>query len=312
METEIQLANTIERKNGNRIWKDIKRNTLVYMGISPFFILFGIFGLFPVLFSFYASFQKWDGIGQMTFIGIDNYKFLISDADFWHSITNTLYIWLLSTIPMLFLALIIAFLLNSAFLRFRTGYRILYFLPNITSIVAVAIVFGTLYSENYGFLNFILHSLGLDEIKWISSPFWVKVTIASMVIWRWTGYNAIIYLAGLQSIPTDLYEAARIDGASMPQSFFRITIPMLRPIILFTVITSTIGGMQVFTESQVLTGNTSLGGVGHSAMTMVLYLYQQSFFNHLFGYGSAIAWGMFVIILVFSFINWKIIKLSEK
>ncbi|WP_227014027.1 carbohydrate ABC transporter permease [Paenibacillus psychroresistens] len=299
-------------KKGNRTWKEIKRNKVVYLCISPFFILFAIFGLFPILFSLFVSFQQWDGIGNMKYIGLDNYTFLLTDYEFWHSITNTIFIWLLSTIPMLFLALIIAFLLNSASLRFRTGYRILYFLPNITSIVAVAIVFGTVFAESYGFLNFILNSFKLDEVSWISSPFWIKVAIASMVIWRWTGYNAIIYLAGLQSIPNDLYEAARIDGASTSQSFFRITIPMLRPVILFTTIMSITGGMQIFTESQILTGEGNLGGVGHSAMTMVLYLYQQSFFNHIFGYGSAIAWGMFIIILIFSYVNWRIVKLTEK
>lgn len=291
------------------LWREIYENKVIYLFISPFYFLFAIFGLFPILFSFYLAFHKWDGIGKMEFVGLDQFRYLLTDVEFWRSIMNTLEIWIYSTIPMLFFALIIAFLLNAAFLRYKTFYRIIYFLPNVTSIVAVAIIFGTLFGNKYGFLNYILTSIGLQSIEWLISPFWLKISIASMIIWRWTGYNAIIYLAGLQSIPSELYEAAKIDGANTSQTFFRITIPLLRPFILFTVLTSTIGGMQIFTEPQILTGNT--GGPGGAGMTIVLYLYQQAFVKNLFGYGSAVAWGLFVIIALFSFINWKIVQRSE-
>jgi cellobiose transport system permease protein len=151
-----------------------------------------------------------------------------------------------------------------------------------------------------------LTALKLPTVQWLIDPWGIKIAIASMVVWRWTGYNAIIYLAGLQSISTELYEAARVDGASTRQIFFRITLPLLRPVILFTVITSTIGGMQVFTEPQVLVGN--LGGPGNAGLTMVLYLYQQAFVQSQFGYGAAIGWGLFIIIVLFSALNWRLVQ----
>ncbi|MGW5359445.1 carbohydrate ABC transporter permease [Actinopolymorpha pittospori] len=277
----------------------------LYLAISPFYILFAIFGLFPILFSFYLSFQNWNGIGDMHFVGLAQYQFMLSDPTFWKSILNTFEIWFISTIPMLFFALVIAFLLNQK-IRGRSAYRIAFFIPNVTSIVAIAIIFGSIFANQFGLTNALLSSLHLDTIEWLNTPWGIKFAIAAMVVWRWTGYNAIIYLAGLQAIPTELYEAARVDGASLRQVFFRITVPMLRPIILFTVITSTIGGMQLFTEPQVLVGNG--GGPGNEGQTMVLYLYEQAFVNNQFGYGAAIGWGLFVIMIAFSLINWRLVQ----
>ncbi|WP_248924579.1 carbohydrate ABC transporter permease [Paenibacillus hamazuiensis] len=290
-------------------WREIWKHRAVYAAISPFYLLFAVFGVFPILFSLYLSFQKWDGIGEMKFNGLNNFHYMLTERLFWKSVGNTFLIWIYSTIPMLIFALVIAFLLNSAFVRFRGAYRIAYFLPNVTSIVAVAIIFSTLFANKYGLLNFVLTSFGLSPVQWLNNAFGIHLAIASMVIWRWTGYNAIIYLAGLQSIPTHLYEAARIDGASTAQIFFRITIPLLRPVILFTVITSTIGGMQLFTEPQVLVGND--GGVGNNGMTIVLYLYREAFVRNYFGYASAVGWGMFVIIVLFSAVNWMLTKEKE-
>ena len=297
------------RKPQSGLWREMVKHRVIYLFISPFYILFAIFGLFPVIFSLYLAFNKWDGIGRMRFTGLNQFRYLLTDIQFWKAIWNTLEIWVYSTIPMLFFALVIAFLLNSVYLKYRTVYRVAYFLPNVTSIVAVAIIFNTLFGNNYGFLNFVLASIGLEPVEWLNSAFWIKIAIASMVVWRWTGYNAIIYLAGLQSIPSDLYEAARIDGASTAQTFFRITIPLLRPVILFTVLTSTIGGMQVFTEPQVLLGNG--GGPGGAGMTIVLYLYQLAFVKYLFGYASTVAWGLFVVIAAFSYLNFKIVHRPE-
>ncbi|GMK44370.1 carbohydrate ABC transporter permease [Paenibacillus glycanilyticus] len=299
--SSMQLS---ERKQGlaSEIWKHRKQ----YLAISPFYILFAVFGLFPILFSMYLSFQRWDGIGVMTYNGLNNYQFMVTDPEFWKAVGNTILIWIYSSIPMLFFALIIAFLLNASFTRFRTFFRIGYFLPNVTSLVAVAIVFSTVFSNNYGLLNYFLSLFGLSPVEWLNKTWGIQLAVSVMVIWRWVGYNAIIYLAGLQSIPTVLYEAAKIDGATGIQSFFRITIPNLRPIILFTVITSTIGGMQIFTESQVLVGND--GGVSGGGLTIVLYLYREAFVNNYFGYGSAVGWGMFILIALFSVFNWRIVQ----
>lgn len=291
-----------KRKLSSEIWKHRKE----YLAISPFYILFAVFGLFPILFSMYLSFQKWDGIGDMTFNGINNYRFMLTDPEFWKAVGNTLRIWVYSTIPMLFSALVVAFLLNASFIKFRTLFRIGYFLPNVTSLVAVSIVFSTIFSNNYGLLNYVITLFGFDPVEWLNHTWGIQLAVSFMVIWRWVGYNAVIYLAGLQSIPSVLYEAAKIDGATGVQSFFRITLPNLRPIILFTLITSTIGGMQIFTESQVLVGND--GGANGGGLTIVLYLYREAFINNYFGYGSAVGWGMFVLIALISIVNWKVVQ----
>jgi cellobiose transport system permease protein len=175
-------------------------------------------------------------------------------------------------------------------------------------VVAVTMVFGSIFSNNFGLLNAFLQSVGLSEIEWLSQPWGIKIAIATIVTWRWVGYNAIIFLAGLQAISSDVYEAAKVDGASTVQTFLRITVPMLRPVILFTAVTSTIGGLQIFTESRVLFGNTdNIGGPGGAGMTIVSYLYQNAFINNQFGYGAAIGWALFILIVLFSIINWRLI-----
>lgn len=276
-----------------------------YVAVAPFYLLFCVFGLFPILFSIVLSFTDWDGMGQLQFVGLAQYQYLLADSRFWNAVANTFIIWFLSTIPMLFLALLIAFLLHSN-IRFKGAYRVAYFVPNVTSMVAMAIVFGSIFSDTFGLVNSALTALGAESISWLSSSWGIKITIAVMVIWRWTGYNAIIYLAGLQSIPTELYDAARVDGASSWRIFTSITIPMLRPVILFTVITSTIGGLSLFTEPQILLGNS--GGTDEAGMTIVLYQYNQAFTQFDFGYGSAIAWALFVFAALFAAINWRLLR----
>ncbi|GAA2126718.1 sugar ABC transporter permease [Streptomyces synnematoformans] len=280
----------------------------MYAAVSPFFLLFAVFGVFPVAFSIYLSFMSWDGIGDMQSIGWENYEYLVTDPDFWKSITNTLIIWILATVPMVFLALVIAYALHTT-VRFKAFYRVAYFIPNVTSIVAMTIVLGSVFSDSSGLLNSMLRAISAGEVGWLSDPWAMKVSVALITIWRWLGYNTIICLAGLQAISSDVYEAAKVDGANARQTFFRITIPMLRPVILFVVITSTIGGLQLFTEPHVMfpddTGN--VGGPGGEATTIVLYLYQQAFIFNRFGYGAAIGWALFILIAVFSIINWRLV-----
>lgn len=276
-----------------------------YLAITPFYVLFAVFGLFPILFSVYLSFTEWDGMGQITFVGLAQYQYLLTDTRFWNAVANTFIIFIISTVPMLFFALVLAFLLHQN-IRFKSAYRLAFFLPNVTSMVAMAIVFGSVFSDSFGLVNSALTALNLENIAWLSSDWGIKITIAVMVIWRWTGYNAIIYLAGLQSIPTDLYEAARVDGANNWHIFSKITVPLLRPVILFTVITSTIGGLSLFTEPQVLLGNS--GGTDEAGMTIVLYQYNQAFTQFDFGYGSAIAWALFIIASVFAIINYRLVR----
>jgi len=274
-----------------------------YLYISPFFLLFGVFTVFPVLWSGYISFFSWNILGDRDFIGLQNYVWLITDDPrFWKSVGNTFSIWVISTVPQLFFALVIASILNSNVLRFKQFFRVGLFVPNVTSLVAVAIIFTSIFGYNYGLLNYVLNTLfGLENTDWGASYYGAQLVLSIMVMWRWTGYNAIIYLAALQSIPNDLYEAATIDGASKVQQFFYVTIPMIRPMILFTVVMSTIGGMQLFVEPLLYQGNQ--GGSQGQVLTMVLYLYDTAFTKNSFGYASAIAWLMFLIIIAFSFFN---------
>ncbi|GAA0569937.1 MULTISPECIES: carbohydrate ABC transporter permease [Streptomyces] len=288
----------------------------LYLAISPFYLLFLCFGLIPVGFSLYLSFHRWDGLGSMEYAGLSQYRYLLSDGQFWNSLTNTLIIWAIATLPMLFIALVTAVMLNSA-VRFKNFYRFAYFLPNVTSVVAVAIIFTSIFSTNFGLANAVLQGLGLDQVAWLNTDWGIKVSIAVLMTWQWTGYNALIFLAGLQTIPSELYEAARVDGAGPVQTFFRITVPMMRPIILFALVVSTVTGLQSFTEPQVLLANTNntstfAGGPGNSGQTMVLYFFQQSFDNNDFGYGAAIAWGIFLVVAIFSIVNWRLVQRGEK
>ena len=279
-----------------------------YLAISPFYLLFAVFGLAPLLFSFYLAFQRWDGIGEMQFAGLDNFKYLISDDVFWLSLWNTLLIWVLSTVPTLSLALVLAVLLNSV-KRFKAFYRMAFFIPNITSTVAISIFFGALFATNYGLINAALKAVGLPEVAWLQNTWGIKIVIAVLTVWQWTGYNAIIYLAGLQTISSDLYEQAKVDGANAVQLFFHITLPLLRPIILFTVVLSTIGGLQTFTEPKVLLGDSA--GTGQSGLTMVFYFYRQAFSHNDYGYGAAIAMVVLLVVALFTILNWALVQRGE-
>jgi cellobiose transport system permease protein len=276
-----------------------------YLAISPFYVLFAAFGLVPVLFSFYLAFQRWDGIGDMQFVGLDNFRYLIKDDTFWLSLWNTLVIWVISTVPTLSLALVLAVLIHSV-ARMKGFYRMAFFIPNITSTVAIAIFFGALFATNFGLINALLHWVGLPMVSWLHNTWGMKIVIAVLTIWQWTGYNAIIYLAGLSTISSDLYEQARVDGAGPVQIFFRITIPLLRPIILFTIVISTVGGLQTFTEPQVLVGTG--GGPGQGALTMVLYFYNQAFTHNDYGYGAAIAVAVFFVVTTVTILNWRLVE----
>ena len=286
-----------------------------YLAISPFYLVFAVFSLFPVFFSLFLAFQHWDGLSDMRYVGFQQFGFLLKDPVFWLSVRNTLVIWVLSTVPTLFGALVLAALVHSV-KRFKGFYRIALFLPNVTSIVAVTIFFGAVFSNNFGLVNAILATVGIAPVAWLSNPWLIKVVIALLMTWMWTGYNMIIYLAGLQAIPPEVHEAARIDGAGPVRAFFSVTLPMLRPIILFTVVISTINGLQSFSEPQVLFGtnaaNASLGGPGQAGLTTLLYFYQEAFMNNDYGYGAAIVWAFFVLILVLVALNWWLVQRGRK
>ncbi|WP_216830811.1 carbohydrate ABC transporter permease [Alkalihalobacterium elongatum] len=283
-------------------WLTEKRRTALsaYLFISPFFILFAIFGLFPMIFSFYLSFFRWDGLNPMTFNGFDNFKFILNDPVFYSAIKNTFIIGLLGTLPQIIVAIIIAFALNSTLIRFRNTFRTFIFLPYITSIVAVAIIFGVVFNNQpFGFANYVLSFFDMGPIRWNAEYWPVKIAIATMVFWRWVGYNTIIFLAGMQSIPRELYEAAKIDGATLFQQIRLITLPMLKPITMFVVFTATIGSLQLFTEPLIFLGR----GLREEGITMVAYLWRDAFVYNSFGTASAAAIVLFFIIITLTAIN---------
>ncbi len=278
-----------------------------YMFIAPWYLLYGAFMLFPVLYSFWLSFQDWRGARGTNFIGLANYQRLAEDDIFRQALLNTLIIGILYVPLMLVLALIIATILNSALLRMRTFFRAAVFAPYITSTVIMALVFALIYDEHTGVLNFLLGLVGIPAVNWTGSTEWSKVSVAGLLLWHWTGYNMVLMLAGLQTISQDLYEAAAIDGASAVQRFTTITVPMMRPVILFTAVLSTIGTFKIFNEPYILTG----GGPLNSSTTVLLYLYNQAFQGFKLGYASALAYVVVAIVFVLSLIQFRLLREND-
>jgi len=275
-----------------------------YFYISPYFILFFIFSLYPILYSFYISFTDWNGSKTKTFIGIQNYITLFGDHNFWLSLWNSIMIFLMYVPLMLFLALIFASILNANWMIGKGFFRMALFVPNFVSVVAVSFVFVLLFNMQDGLINTLLKNIGwIDKpIPWLESPWLARFSVAMMVLYRWLGYNMLLLLTGLQSIPKDLYEAAYVDGATKVQSFFQITIPLVKRILLFCTILSTIGTFSLFTEPFILTK----GGPLNSTLTPVLMLYNESFQNFNFGYSSAIAVCFFILMMFVSLLQMRL------
>ena len=269
-----------------------------YVLVSPFLILFAVFGLFPLLFSLWLAFQSWEptaGMDAMRFVGLDNFVFALTDGWFWKSLRNTLWLALAAGLPQHLVALPLAVFLNSKLGRWRGLLSGAYFLPFITSTVAVAMLFSSMFSTDYGLINVALGSVfGIDPINWLWSPSTIKPAVAILVFWRYLGFNLVLYLAALQTVPKDLYEAARLDGAGAWSQFRAITLPAVKPMMLFAVTLTVIGGMQLFEEPFILTNGR--GGSDQAAMTVAMYLYRLAFDFNDFGGASALAWLMFGVI----------------
>ncbi|WP_442860092.1 carbohydrate ABC transporter permease [Arthrobacter sp. zg-Y179] len=281
------------------IW-DVKASPYLY--ISPFFVLFALVGLFPLVYTFYVSLYDWHLLkGQGEFVGLGNFAEVLADRFFWNSLFNTMSIFLLSAIPQLAGALVIAAVLDQN-IRGKTFWRMSVLIPYVVTPVAVALIFTYMFNEQHGLINSVLSNFGIDPIMWRTETFPSHVAVASMVNWRWTGYNALILLAAMQAVPRDIYESAAIDGAGAIRRFFSITLPSIRPTMIFVVITSTIGGLQIFTEPR-LFDPTYAGGPEREFQTTVLYLWEMAFQRQDFGAASAIAWLLFLIIILFGVLN---------
>ena len=271
-----------------------------YVFISPFFILFGIFGAFPILFAVWISMQDWKSVRSSEFVGLKNYARLLTDNNFHIALSNTIILGILVVPLMIILSLTLANLLNQP-IRGRVIYRTAYFLPVVTSLVVVGILFDFFLGSVYSPIGSVLKIFDIEYKGLTNQPIFIKPAILVMILWRWVGYNMMIMLAGLQSIPHELFEAARIDGANGLQAFLHITVPLMRRVIAFAAILSTIGMFNVFEEAYMLVGPS--GGVDRAGLLMGLIIYRQAFVSFKFGYASALAYANAVIIIALSFLQ---------
>jgi multiple sugar transport system permease protein len=285
-----------------------------YLFLSPFVLLFAVFGVFPLLFSLVLAFQTWEptsGLDAMRFVGFDNVLFALQDDWFWKSLKNTAWLALASGVPQHLVAIPLAYFIHSSFKRLRNAVVGAYFMPYITSTVAIAILFSSLFSTDFGLINAGLRAMAqvpvlgwlvpVEAIDWLNDPDRIKPAIAMIVFWRYVGFNVVLYLAALQTIPADIYEAATMDGAGRLQQFFFITLPSLKPMIFFGVTLSVIGGLQLFEEPFILTGGR--GGSDQSGMTAAIYLYRMAFDFNDFGAASAMSWLLFILVALLTWLT---------
>ncbi|WP_078431893.1 carbohydrate ABC transporter permease [Metabacillus halosaccharovorans] len=287
----------------------IDKNPYGYYFIAPFFISFIVFGLGPILYSFYLSFTSWEGFNEPTFIGLANYERLIHDTLFFKSILNTLVIWIFSIIPQLTIALTLALVLHEKFIRGRHLFHAIFYFPNIITPITLGVMFALMFDWQTGSINQFLVSIGLidEPIYWMNNVWTSRAIVALTMMFQNFGFNMLVFLAGLQAIPQDLYEAAEIDGASKFQTAIKITIPLIRPVLIFTLITSVIGGLQIF-DAPLMLGK----GPDNSTVTMIMNLYEAAFVRYDYGYGATIAYGAFVVIAIATVITFLIPGVRKK
>ena len=286
-----------------KLWSRIKLNqkSAPYYFLVPIIVVFGVFMIYPIVKSLLLSFYKFEA-GEYVFTGIQNYLSLAKDPVFKKSLFNTL-VYLVVQVPvMVFLSLVLAYLVDQAFVKAKAVFRVSLFLPAVTCLVAYSLVFKLLLNNEYGLVNYVLHIFGLSGVNWLGGSISAKISIMIAITWRWTGYNMVIMLAGLQNIPHEIYEAADIDGAGRIQKFLRVTLPNMKPIILFVAITSTIGTLQLFDEPYILTS----GGPDGATITIAQYLYNTGFRYVKFGYAAAISYVLVIIIAVLSYVQFKL------
>ncbi|WP_062523135.1 carbohydrate ABC transporter permease [Demequina silvatica] len=310
-QTEASTTPQPPRRRAPLTWRqrlgrwDVKLSPYLY--IAPFWIVFAVVGLFPIVYTAFISFQDWDLVrntGTMT--GFDNFAFVLQDREFWLSLRNTFSIFVLSSVPQIIIATFIAAMLDKN-IRAKTFWRMGVLLPYVVAPVAVALIFSNMFGDKYGLINGVLGDLGIAPIAWHVDVIPSHFAIATMVNFRWTGYNALILLAAMQAIPRDLYEAAAIDGAGTLRRFFSVTLPQIRPTMIFVIITSTIGGLQIFDEPRMYDTNGQ-GGSNHQWETITLYLYNMGWVDFDFGRAAAVAWILFIIIVAFGLLNFAVTR----
>ena len=284
-------------------------NTAAWFFLAPALALIGVFFFLPVAASLLLSVTDFDLYGianpaNTRFVGFDNYARLLKTPDFWLALRNTFYFAFVGGPLTIAVSLGAALLLSSKLVRFKSFFRTIYFTPFVTTLVAVAIVWKYLYHTRYGLFNYALGAIGIDPIDWLGDPAWAMPAIILMAVWKSFGYNMLIFIAGLQAIPEDLYDAAEIDGASAVRRFFSITLPMLAPTLVFVSVITMIGYFQLFAEPYVMTQ----GGPLRSTTSVVLLMYEEGFRWWRMGYAAAIAFVLFIVILLATLVQFRLQK----
>lgn len=295
---------------GQRRWtpQQVREILWAYAFLSPAFFFLLVLILFPILFAFWISLHDWSLIPrEFPFIGVQNYVEAVRDQLTIKSLKNTL-IYTIGAVPVgMFISLILALVMNQDNLPFRTWFRTVYFIPVITSWVAVSFVWVWMFEPRWGLVNSFLALFGITGIKWLASPVWALPAIMIVSIWKGLGYNMVIFLAGLQGIPREMHEAAKIDGANRWQSFWSITFPLLNPTIVFITVTAVIGSLQVFTPAVIMTTRQGeAGGPINSTRVMVYHIYSTAFRYNRLGYGAALAFLLFILILVVTLVQLRL------
>jgi lactose/L-arabinose transport system permease protein len=308
METKKTTGIQVGQANRGSFRQRLKKSGWGYAFISPFYIMFAIFGLYPMALSIYLSFTRWQGVGPMEFAGLVNFRLILKDTLFWKSMANGVILFFLYVPVMLFLALVLAVILNSGRVKGFRIFRALIFLPFITNMVAAGFTFRLMLDESNGLFNNIIRFVGLPSAPWLEDIWWARISLSLLIIWAWLGYNMVIMLAGLQTIPNDLTEAAMVDGATPSQAFFRITVPLMRPVILFCTITSTIGSFGLFAEVNTLTR----AGPANATITPLIRIYNMAFSGSFqYGLASAEAYTFFICIFILTIIQFRLNRERE-
>lgn len=282
----------------------LEERLTAYLFIAPYLLLFVGFLAVPVVYGFWISLHDWHVLGKThPFVGWANYRALLQDDLFHRAVLNTAYFALLTVLPGNAISLLLAMGLNSR-PRGETLFKTLYYLPVILSVAVTAIIWRWLYSTEFGIINYYLSALGLPRLSWLNSPSLAMPSLALMSIWWGAGGNMLVYLAGLRGIPEEYYEAARVDGAGPWARFRHVTLPLLRPALLFCLVMSLIGSSQVFGQSYILTG----GGPHYSTLTVVLYMYQTGFSLYRMGYACAVAYVLFALVLGLTILQFRLIS----
>ncbi|PIQ84010.1 MAG: hypothetical protein COV75_04400 [Candidatus Omnitrophica bacterium CG11_big_fil_rev_8_21_14_0_20_63_9] len=306
MNGKLKLPSKADAGRGGGTWQPV-----AYLFIAPAVILFAIFVVVPIFASLYLSFTKYDVLHPPRWVGLSNFiTLLTNDPRFWKAFRNTVS-YVLGVVPIgVSIALVLAAALEEL-TRGKQIFKVLYFIPTVTSVVAISVVWKWLFAgEKYGLINYFLIQLGLQPIDWLLSPQWILPAIMIVSIWAGLGYNMVFFSAGISTIPSTLYEAAKVDGAGWWERFWHVTVPMLRPTLIFVVVMSVINSFQVFDQAYILTGGTGegVGGVLDSGLTLVSYLYEQGFQHFRMGYASAIAYLMFGCVFGLTLVNLRMLR----